>query len=182
MINLGISIDRQTVTLDCTLAGSVERAWFYLTQPEGLASWLTDGAIECRIEGNVRLRFPAGESPVRSASGGLVYGQVERCEPYRLISYTWMDVSRDVPKPHFGADVTRVTYALSARERDVTLKLTHYGIPGKMLSKIGAGWHAHLSKLMVRMRDEMLMQDTTPTMIPAFGLHEVMSPMEAQHA
>lgn len=169
MINLGIVIDRQTVTLDCTLAGSVERAWFYLTQPEGLAAWLTDGAVECRLEGNLRLRFQAGESPVRSASGGLVYGQVERCEPYRLLSYTWMDVSRDMPKPHFGADVTRVTYALQPRDRDVLLKLTHSGIPGKLLSKIGAGWHAHLTRLMVCMRDETLMQETLPSVMPLFG-------------
>src|ERR1700749_41287 len=87
MINLGILIDRQPVPLDCSLAGSAEGAWFYLTQAEGLAAWLADGALETRIEGNVRLRFPAGESPMRSPSGGLVYGQVERCEPYRLLTY-----------------------------------------------------------------------------------------------
>ena len=182
MINLGIIIDRQTVSLDCTLPGTAERAWFYLTRAEGLSAWLAEGEVEPRLEGNVRLRFPAGESPIRSESGGLIYGQVDRCEPYRLLSYSWMDVSRDVQKPHFGAELTRVTVSLTQREREVALKLVHSGVPGKLLSRIGAGWHAHLSRLVVCMRDELLMQSMMPGFIPAIEQHEAMLHMEARHA
>jgi hypothetical protein len=92
-----------------------------------------------------------------------------------------MDVSRDAPKPHFGADVTRVTYSLNPRERDVALRLTHTGIQSKLLSRIGAGWHAHLSRLMVCMRDETLMQPLLPGFIPVFEQSAMMS-MDAQHA
>ena len=181
MNNLGIIVDDQILSIDCTLAGEPERVWPYLTRQEGLSTWLADGAIEPRLEGSVRLRFPMGAALVRSENGGLIYGQVDRCEPYRLLSFSWMDTSRDVQKPHFGASVTHVTFALTQCDQQTVLKLTHTGVSAKLLSKIGAGWHAHLRRLINRAQADASAYSAYPQLAASHEQRASMLQIDARH-
>ncbi|HEX7965198.1 MAG TPA: SRPBCC domain-containing protein [Gammaproteobacteria bacterium] len=181
MINLGLIIDIHTISLDCELSGPADRAWYYLTRPEGLRAWLAEGSIEPRTGGGVKLRFLKADAPVRSSCGALVHGLVARYEPYRLLAYSWMDASRDVQKPHFGTAVTSVSFTLMEREAGTKLRLVHSGLPPKLISKIGAGWHAHLSQLVACSRNDMPLPEILPAMMSRYERQAALMRMNARH-
>ena len=72
-------------------------------------------------------------------------GRVTRCEPPRLLSYTWGDEN----------DPSEVTFELSPRGRDVVLVITHrrLGDRGSMIS-VASGWHTHLGLLADHFHEE----------------------------
>lgn len=181
MINLGLIIDIHTVSLDCELSGPADRAWYYLTQPAGLRAWLAEGSIEPRTGGRVKLRFGGADAPVRSSGGALVHGLVARYEPYRLLTYSWMDASRDVQKPHFGAAVTSVSFTLTEREECTQLRLVHSCLPPKLISKIGAGWHGHLSQLVACAQNDVPLPQMLPTMMSRYERQAALMRMNARH-
>jgi uncharacterized protein YndB with AHSA1/START domain len=95
MIKLELITDRHMVSFDCMLPASPERTWFYLTDPEGLRTWLADGVLEPRLCGNLKLRFQSDEVLVRSNGGVLIRSVVKRYEPCRRLAYSLIDVSRE---------------------------------------------------------------------------------------
>jgi uncharacterized protein YndB with AHSA1/START domain len=65
-------------------------------------------------------------------------GRVTRCEPPRLLAYTW----------DFENEHSEVCYELEEQGNQVRLVLTHSKLdsPGEVLS-VSGGWHAHLDIL-----------------------------------
>jgi uncharacterized protein YndB with AHSA1/START domain len=166
-IQLGLIADEHSISFDCLLPGSIEVVWEYLTQSAPLATWLAKGQVEPQVNGAVRLHFEVGEAPVRSSAGAVIRGVVSRHEPPYMLTYSWIDTSRDPQQNHslfFGSVVTVVNFELEPQGRQVMLKLRHRRLPTELLSKYAAGWHTHLGLLIARMRRE----DPEP-LLPAFN-------------
>lgn len=131
-----------------TLPGPIERVWEYLTDPEKRARWFAGGPMEQRVGGKMRLTFrhkdlapdetPPEEYKQHHEPGNSMDGVVTRCEPPRVLAFT------------FGSDgESEVTIELTAMGRDVQLVLTHRATGGDIpyMSDFGAGWHTHFSFL-----------------------------------
>lgn len=135
------------------LPGPVERVWDYLTDPEKRALWLAGGPMELREGGRVELRFRHADLSPRKeptperfrdfVEGAVVEGRVTRCEPPRLLAYTW------------GEDTghSEVTFELTPRDGEVLLVVTHRRLPGELLVSVAGGWHTHLVILADRLND-----------------------------
>jgi uncharacterized protein YndB with AHSA1/START domain len=131
------------------LPGPIERVWAYLTEPGRRGTWLAAGPMELRVGGRVELRFrhadlsprpePTPERFRRYEDGATLHGRVTRCEPPRLLAYTW------------GGD-SEVTFELSPQGEDVLLALTHRRLRDRGEgSGVASGWHAHLGILADRL-------------------------------
>jgi uncharacterized protein YndB with AHSA1/START domain len=151
MGEFGVVIERRTVRFERVLPGPIERVWAYLTEPDKRARWLAAGPMELRVGGRVALTFhnselsPRAEPPPEKyadcAEKSGFEGRLTRCEPPRLLSYTW----------GAGQD-SEVTFELTPRGEDVLLVLTHrrLGDRATMVS-VGGGWHTHLGILADRL-------------------------------
>lgn len=128
------------------LPGPIERVWEYLTDPAKRKKWFTDGPLEPRAGGAMRLHFrhkniapdetpPAGMEKYHDP-GEHMDGTVLRCEPPRLLSFT------------FG-DEADVTFELTPHGGQVLLVLTHRsrGEDIKNVTDYAGGWHTHLAML-----------------------------------
>ena len=140
---IGVVLDRGTFRLERLLPGPAERVWSYLIDPAKRRLWFADGPLDLRIGGALRLQFRFAEltsEPVpqgRDAECTLV-GSVTRCEPPRLLSYTWGS----------GAHASQVTFELIPRGTDVLLVVTHAQLAdGEDMIRVASGWHAHLAIL-----------------------------------
>ena len=98
------------------LPGPIERVWEYLTDSKLRASWFAGGTLEQQVGGKVALHLPArrarGARRDGSAShvkdeGYQLHGRVTRCEPPRLLAYTW--------------DESEVSFELAPRDEQVLL-------------------------------------------------------------
>ena len=146
----GVVTAARTVRFERVLPGPIERVWAYLTESEKRGKWLASGPMDLRVGGPVELHFrhaeltPHVEQPPEKyrdcADGFTTHGRVTRCEPPRLLSYTWDEES---------AVASEVTFELTPQGEDVRLVLTHRRLPDRatMLSVAG-GWHAHLAILL----------------------------------
>jgi uncharacterized protein YndB with AHSA1/START domain len=146
----GVVTEARTVRFQRVLPGPIERVWAYLTESEKRGRWLASGPMELRVGGRVELNFrhadltPHVEQPPEKyrncADGVTTYGRVTRCDPPRLLSYTWNEASG------VGSEVT---FELAPQGEDVLLVLTHRRLPDRatMLSFAG-GWHTHLGILL----------------------------------
>jgi uncharacterized protein YndB with AHSA1/START domain len=132
MSDLGTIVDATTVRFERLLPGPVERVWAYLTESQRLATWLGAGTIDLRAGGEVC--FELIDHP-------RALGNVVRCEPPRVLSYTWS-----------GESV--VTFALEPRGGWVLLTFTHEHLPVDDLNRIAAGWHALLAGLAAHLNGE----------------------------
>lgn len=150
----GVAMARDTVRFERRLPGPIDRIWGYLTDPERRGRWLAAGPMELRVGGRVELVFHHGElSPTpaptptryRQYDGIVVHGRVTRCEPPRVLSYTWGEAE--------GAD-SEVTFELNEEGDAVRLTLTHRRLKDRdaMLSVAG-GWHTHLDVLADHLAD-----------------------------
>ena len=148
----GVVPEARTLRLQRVLPGPVERVWAYLTESEKRGKWLARGPMELRVGGRVELNFrnaelsPHQETPpdrYRNKGAGSLRGRITRCDPPRLLSYTWNEDS-DTP--------SEVTFELTPQGADVVLVLTHrrLGDRAAMLSVAG-GWHTHLGILIDHM-------------------------------
>ncbi|WP_415908116.1 SRPBCC family protein [Oleiharenicola sp. Vm1] len=129
------------------LPGPIERVWDFLTDPEKRARWMCGGVTEARPGGKIvfqmhHAKLSPGETPPEKWAhvhepGVTFEGRVLRCEPPRLLSYT------------FGADDSVVTFELTAQGAQVLLVLTHRStgedIPEQ--KNYAGGWHTHLAFL-----------------------------------
>ena len=129
------------------LPGPIERVWEYLTDPGKRARWFAGGPMEQRKGGKLTLKFlhkniapdevpPADYAEVHN-KGMEMEGVVTRCEPPRVLAYT------------FGSD-SEVTFELSEQGRNVQLVLTHRskGEDLPELANYGSGWHTHIALLL----------------------------------
>lgn len=138
-----------TIRIERSLPGPIERVWGYLTDSDKRATWLASGAMDLRIGGLVELRFlnsglsaPDDLPPPKYASHAgetRMAGRITGCDPPRLLSYTWGGES---------GGASEVSFELTPRGDKVQLVLTHRRLAtrGDMLS-VAAGWHTHLGIL-----------------------------------
>jgi uncharacterized protein YndB with AHSA1/START domain len=149
----GIVTEPGTVRFERLLPGPIERVWAYLTESELRGTWLARGRMELRVGGRVELHFrhaelsphtePTPDRYKKHEGGAGIHGRITRCDPPRLLSYTWSEGS--------GSD-SEVTFELTSRDQDVLLVVTHrrLGDRATMVS-VASGWHTHLGVLLDRL-------------------------------
>ena len=146
---LGTSPAPGEVRIERWLPGPVERIWAYLTDSEKRGKWLAPGAMEPRVGGTVEHRFHHADlshektpPPKYGAyeAGHVMYGTVLRCEPPRLLSYTWGD----------GDEDSEVTFELVPEDGgEVKLVVTQRRLRSREgMTSVAAGWHTHLGILL----------------------------------
>lgn len=136
------------------LPGPIERVWAYLTDPEKRARWFAGGPMEQRAGGKMRLDFrhkdlapdetPPEEHKHHHDPGVSMAGVVTRCEPPRLLAFT------------FGSErESEVTIELTAQGAQVQLVLTHRATGGDIpyMAEFGSGWHTHFTLLLALLED-----------------------------
>jgi uncharacterized protein YndB with AHSA1/START domain len=135
--------DPTTFRIERLLPGPIERVWSYLTEPEKRRRWFGAGPMDLRPGGRVKLRFRFAElsrekTPPTKGDKCEVPGRVTRCDPPRLLSYTWGS----------EPDASEVTFELTPQGKDVLLVITHRRLAdrGTMVS-VASGWHTHLGIL-----------------------------------
>jgi uncharacterized protein YndB with AHSA1/START domain len=166
------------VRLERLLPGPIERVWAYLTESEKRAKWLAGGPMELKVGGNVRLEFRhsdlSGEKTYperfkRLESGHTIIGRVTRCEPPRLLAYTWGE-----------GEASEVTFELSPRGSQVLLVLTHRRLATrKDIVSVSGGWHAHVGIL----EDALAEREPRPfwtTFLQVEAQYEARTPQDAQ--
>jgi uncharacterized protein YndB with AHSA1/START domain len=151
----GMITDAGTVRFERILPGPVERVWSYLTESEKRGTWLASGRMELREGGAVELVFRNSElsshgeetpARYRKYEGAVSAGVVTRCDPQRLLSFTWGEED--------GRD-SEVTFELTpAADGTVLLVLTHRRLAGRdALLSVAGGWHTHLDVLADRLEE-----------------------------
>jgi uncharacterized protein YndB with AHSA1/START domain len=139
-----------TLRVERLLPGPIERVWAYITDSEKRGQWLATGPMELKVGGRVELtwfnsKLSSPPEPVpdkyKKYEGHSMAGSVTRCEPPRLLSFTW--------GPPGGSEVT---FELTPKGDKVLLVLTHQRIADRgMLIGVSGGWHAHLGILADRL-------------------------------
>lgn len=152
MGEFGVVTQARTVRLERVLPGPIERVWAYLTESEKRGKWLASGPMELKVGGGVELTFRNAdltghpETPperYRDRGCGVVRGRITRCEPPRLLAYTW-DGGSGTP--------SEVTFELTPQGADVRLVLTHRRLPDRTtMVSVASGWHAHVGVLLDRL-------------------------------
>lgn len=137
-----------TVRLERMLPGPIERVWAYLTESEKRGKWFAAGSMELRAGGKLEFHFhnsklaPQAEpTPERfkQYEGMTSSGQVTRCEPPHLLSFTWSDEQ---------AGESEVTFELADRNGEVLMVLTHRRLPNRAeMVSVASGWHVHVGVL-----------------------------------
>lgn len=144
----GVVMEAGTVRFERLLPGPIERVWSYLTESDKRGTWLASGPMELRVGGRLELRFHhadlsphAEELPAkykRYEGGVTTHGRITRCEPPRLLSFTWGG----------EADESEVTFDLTPRGKEVLLVLTHRRLADRArMVSVSSGWHSHLEVL-----------------------------------
>lgn len=140
---IGTVLGPGTFRLERLLPGPVERLWSYLIDPAKRRLWFADGPLDLRVGGALRLQFrfadltPEPLPQGRDAECTLI-GTITRCEPPRVLSYTWGS----------GANASLVTFELMPRGAEVLLVVTHTELPDtEDMIRVASGWHAHLAIL-----------------------------------
>ncbi|QDH70256.1 SRPBCC family protein [Marilutibacter alkalisoli] len=152
----GTLLAADTIRLQRTLPGPVERVWRYLTEPELRRQWLAGGAFGApgdrhelvfRNNSLTENDEPAPAKYADMADEVRIHGRVVECTPHERLVITWNENDEGV-----GSEVA---FELQPRGSEVELTLTHSRLPSRdsMLSVAG-GWHAHLRVLIARLRDE----------------------------
>lgn len=145
----GVLEDSETFRIERLLPGPIERVWAYLTDLEKRRKWFGGGPMELRAAGRVELQFRFSElssekTPAGQVESCEVAGRVTRCEPPRLLSYTWGT----------EPDASEVSFELEARGEQVLLVITHRRLKNReMAVKVASGWHTHLELLCDHLND-----------------------------
>jgi uncharacterized protein YndB with AHSA1/START domain len=145
----GTVTEIDTVRFERMLPGPIERVWSYLTDPEKRATWFAGGEMELRAGGKVQLVFnhadlttPSDPIPdkykKKTECGAEKSGRILRCEPPRLLAFTWSDPR--VPD-------SEVTFELAPLGKEVLLRLTHRKLDRTIMRNVAPGWHTHLGLL-----------------------------------
>lgn len=155
MTDYGVVTASDTVRLERTLPGPIERVWAYLTESDKRATWLAAGDMELRPGGRVEHVFRNSEltpddepPPAKYASAPeeqRMEGRITVCEPPRVLAYTWSEEREED---------SEVRFELTPQGKGdaVLLVLTHRRLVGRdEMVSVGAGWHAHLGILADRL-------------------------------
>jgi uncharacterized protein YndB with AHSA1/START domain len=148
-------LSADTVRIERTLPGPIERVWSYLVDPELRALWLATGDIEPRVGGRVEHVWhnsaltpnddPAPPKYAHIAQEARMQGTVTVFDPPRELGYTW----------GFDDGASEVRYELTPQGDNVRLVVTHRRIASRdMLLSVAAGWHTHLDILVARLNDD----------------------------
>lgn len=148
----GVATEAGTVRIERVLPGPAERVWAWLTESDKRARWLAAGETELQVGGRVELVFRHSElsreaSPerYRKYEGHVSHGRVTRCEPPRILSYTW---------PEKNDQDSEVTFELTPRDDSVLLVVTHRRLAdAAAMVNVASGWHAHLGILIDRLTE-----------------------------
>jgi uncharacterized protein YndB with AHSA1/START domain len=144
----GTFSSRSEVRFVRILPGPIERVWDYLTDPDKRARWFAGGPMELRPGGKVTFlvrhknlapdEIPPAAHLASHDSGRIMSGTVTRCEPPRLLAFTFSHYSE-----------SEATFELTPRGKDVQLVLTHRGTGDDLsyMAGFGSGWHTHLAHL-----------------------------------
>jgi uncharacterized protein YndB with AHSA1/START domain len=121
----------RTLRFERRLAHAPDVVWAALTEPERLAEWLAEAAVEPGEGGAIELDF--GE-------GGKERGRITVWDPPRALEYDWELT---------GEEPSHVRWRLAAVDdgRATVLTLEHSRLAADVASDYGAGWHAHLDQL-----------------------------------
>lgn len=149
MADYGVMTEAGTVRLERLLPGPIDLVWAYLTESDKRGKWLATGEMELRVGGRVELRFRHADlSPRREPTpqkyksmenGATTHGRITRCDPPRVLSYTWGEE---------GGRDSEVTFELTSRKDEVLLVITHRNLGGRdEIVSVSGGWHAHLDIL-----------------------------------
>lgn len=153
MNDYGVVTAPDTLRIERTLPGPIDRVWTYLTDSSKRSTWLAAGDMELRVGGRVELIFRnceltghGDQPPPKYEKFGdehRMEGRITACDAPYLLSYSWGG------EP--GAS-SEVSFELSERGKDVLLVVTHRRLASRdgMLSVAG-GWHAHLDILADRL-------------------------------
>lgn len=145
----GVVTGPGTVRLERLLPGPIERVWAYLTESEKRGKWLATGHMDLRVGGRTELLFRHADlSPrpdptperYKKLEGGVGFtGRITRCDPPRVLSYTWAE--------EWGGD-SEVTFELAPRGKDVFMVLTHRRLADRTaMVSVASGWHTHVAIL-----------------------------------
>ena len=94
----GVVPEARTLRMRRVLPGPIERVWAYLTESEKRGRWLASGPMELHVGGRVQLTFRNSDLSAHAEPPPDKYkeyeetgfeGRVTRCDPPRLLSYTW---------------------------------------------------------------------------------------------
>jgi len=129
------------------LPGPIERVWDFILDPEKRARWFCGGTWEQKPGGRAVFAMrhknlapdetPPPEYAKVQDPGVSFEGRVLRCEPPRLLEFT------------FGCDDSVVTFDLTPEGDKVRLLLIHRA-SGEELKDVGSfasGWHIHFGML-----------------------------------
>jgi uncharacterized protein YndB with AHSA1/START domain len=147
MSEYGSVVEPGTVRFVRRLPGPIERVFAYLVDSELRRTWFAAGPLEPRVGGAVHFVFhhkeiaPPSEvvpEKYQKEDGVELHGRVTRCEPPRLLAFTWDD--------------SEVSFELEARSAEVILTLTHRKLAGRTeMVDVSGGWHLHLDVLRQRL-------------------------------
>lgn len=153
MNKLGTQTHPDTIRFERLLPGPIERVWRYLTESDKRGEWLATGSMDLRAGGAVDFSFVHANlsedkiAPEKYRSGPATIGlkgRILKCEPPRLLSYTWGE--------NFD-HASEVTFELTPQGDEVLLVVTHRLLDsGEEKISTAAGWHAHLEVLEARLR------------------------------
>ena len=148
MSEYGVVTAPDTVRIERTLPGPIERLWAWLTEPDKRAQWLAGGDMDLQEGGRVELvfrnsmltgRYEAPPEKWAKHEEHSFQGRITACEPPRLLAYTWGKSSE-------------VRFELTPRGNKVHLVLTHQRLPSRDdMVNVSGGWHAHLGLLAERL-------------------------------
>lgn len=146
MTDYATALSEDTVRIERSLPGPIERVWAYLTESDKRATWFARGPMELRAGGKVELtwendRLSDDDSPppARYADKKVhsLTGRVLEVDPPRLLSFQW------------GGDADSIaTFELTPQGGRVNLVITHSRLSGRQGQiNVSGGWHSHLGIL-----------------------------------
>jgi uncharacterized protein YndB with AHSA1/START domain len=150
--DFGVATAADTVRIERTLPGPIERVWAYLTESDKRGTWLASGEMELHEGGRVDMEFrnseltendePPPQKYAQYAGPSQMHGRIIACDPPHLLEYTWGEADSD----------SQVRFELTPRGKDVQLVVTHSRLATRDdMTSVAAGWHTHLGILADRL-------------------------------
>ena len=144
----GVVLESGAVRFERLLPGPIERVWSYLTESEKRGQWLASGSFDLRVGGRAEMLFKHSEITEEAPpeayrevheKGVRSTGTITRCEPPRVIAFTWGG----------GCEPeSEVEFELVPKGDKVLLVLTHRKLTSKAeMTSVSGGWHLHLGLL-----------------------------------
>lgn len=134
-----------TVRLERLLPGPIERVWAFLTESEQRKRWLAAGHMDLRVGGKVELNFDHSlispePTPAKYRDQPMSFiGKVLRCEPPKLLEFTWMESH---------GDHSQVLWELKPSGDKVVFTITHRKLMTRdLLLGVSGGWDVHVGIL-----------------------------------